>query len=93
MQLAYICDMPYADEVARYCAERQKPLMIAESTPFGGIVTGDEDNEASVRGSTWNKVSEPPKQPLSRPLSSTWNKVRACRIRYRPASFAVWLHC
>ena len=66
--------MPYADEVARYCAERQKPLMIAESTPFGGIVTGDEDNEASVRGSTWNKV-------------------RACRIRYRPASFAVWLHC
>ena len=30
--------------------------MIAESTPFGGIVTGDEDNEAGVRGSTWNKV-------------------------------------
>ena len=40
--------MPYAEDVASFCKERQKPLMIAESTPFGGIVVGDVDNEAGV---------------------------------------------
>ena len=54
-QLADKCQMPYAEDVAAFCKARQKPLMVAESTPFGGIVSTDGDNEAGIRGSSWNK--------------------------------------
>jgi hypothetical protein len=54
-QLADKCQMPYAEDVASFCKARQKPLMIAESTPFGGIVSADGENEAGARGSSWNK--------------------------------------
>ena len=32
--------MPYADELALFCKSKKKPIMIAESTPFGGINQG-----------------------------------------------------
>ena len=32
--------MQYADELALFCKNKKKPIMIAESTPFGGIKQG-----------------------------------------------------
>ena len=48
LNITNLLQMPYAEDVASFCKERQKPLMIAESTPFGGIVVGDVENEAGV---------------------------------------------
>ena len=37
------CYMKYPEHIAEYCAHIGKPLMIAESTPFGGIVDSEAD--------------------------------------------------
>jgi hypothetical protein len=49
--------MRYADEFAALCASMGVPLMVAESTPFGGIIDADSGNminEAGFVGSTWD---------------------------------------
>lgn len=52
----------YADFVGSFCRDKHLPLMIAESSPFGGII--DEKlaranpelvNDAGYKGSTWNR--------------------------------------
>ena len=42
--------MQYADELALFCKIKKKPIMIAESTPFGGIKqgVGQGGNEAGT---------------------------------------------
>ena len=52
--------MEYAQTMAEFCKRKEIPLMIAESTPFGGIVTTEEakrdpkaKNGAGYIGSTW----------------------------------------
>ena len=42
--------MQYADELALFCKIKKKPIMIAESTPFGGIKqgAGQGGNEAGM---------------------------------------------
>lgn len=56
------CKMEYADALAEFCSQHGLPLMIAESTPFGGIL--DESaavadplatNRAGYSGSTWHR--------------------------------------
>ena len=54
--------MTYAQNMAGFCKRKHIPLMIAESTPFGGIVTPEEakknpnaKNAAGFNGSTWAK--------------------------------------
>lgn len=51
-------DLP--NQFAVFCTQRRLPLMIAESTPFGGIVDDSmlradplAENEAGYKGSTW----------------------------------------
>jgi hypothetical protein len=51
--------MQFADEFAALCSSLGVPLMIAESTPFGGIIATDADsakitNEAGFVGNTWD---------------------------------------
>jgi hypothetical protein len=49
--------MRYAEEFASLCASMGIPLMIAESTPFGGIIdadSGNMTNEAGFLGNTWD---------------------------------------
>ena len=52
--------MEYAQTMAKFCKQKEIPLMIAESTPFGGIVTAEQakkdpraENGAGYIGSTW----------------------------------------
>ena len=46
----------YAISTASWCKHRSIPVMIAESAPFGGIVTGVSDvNKAGYKGNTWLK--------------------------------------
>jgi hypothetical protein len=42
--------MQYAEDLAVFCKEKKKPVMIAESTPFGGISQGlgSKGNEAGA---------------------------------------------
>ena len=40
--------MYYADKFANYCSERRLPLMIAESTPFGGITDASPSSQTST---------------------------------------------
>ena len=53
------CIMPEVETVLKFCNDRNKPLMIAESTPFGGIVDetdhNNQVNEAGYEGSTWSR--------------------------------------
>lgn len=53
------CIMPDVENVLKFCDDHNKPLMIAESTPFGGIVDetdhNNQANEAGYEGSTWSR--------------------------------------
>jgi hypothetical protein len=60
-QSADNCFMIAPEKFASFCDARNKPLMIAESTPFGGILDADTlrkypnvTNGAGFQGSTWN---------------------------------------
>ena len=53
--------MPTLESFAKYCQNYKIPLMIAESTPFGGMVTREQErknasvvNRAGFRGNTWD---------------------------------------
>ena len=49
-----ICEMTHVHNVLKQCQELDLPLMIAESTPFGGIVEEvAKENEAGFRGHSW----------------------------------------
>jgi hypothetical protein len=56
-QIADKCPMPFADDLATFCKARGKPVMVAESTPYGGIVqsSGDQSNEAGYKGASWSR--------------------------------------
>lgn len=43
-QNALECKMPYAEEMSSFCQQEGKPMMIAESTPMGGIIKKVESN-------------------------------------------------
>jgi len=47
-------DMTHPDRFALFCSLRDIPIMIAESTPYGGIVEEDATNDAGVIGDTWS---------------------------------------
>lgn len=57
---AEFCVLPYVQDMLRLCNEKNIPVMIAESTPFGGIVqesdmvqNPDRRNEAGFEGDSW----------------------------------------
>lgn len=52
------CTLPHIDAMANFCRDLNIPMMIAESTPFGGIVNGSGGaggNEAGYRGDSWTR--------------------------------------
>jgi hypothetical protein len=56
-QVATKCSFPYAEALVEFCSKTNGiPIMIAESTPFGGLVdeSREEINEAGFGGSSWN---------------------------------------
>lgn len=47
---AFKCNMKYIDDLFHFCKNVQhKPLMIGESSPFGGIVDSDNDDDGRLR--------------------------------------------
>ena len=60
------CFMIFPEQFTAYCASHEKPMMIAESTPFGGILDDkalakdpDRKNGAGYQGNTWNNWFTP----------------------------------
>lgn len=58
--------MVVLEKFAAFCKSREKPLMISESAPFGGILDAktlrrdpDASNRAGYGGNTWNRWFEP----------------------------------
>jgi hypothetical protein len=50
------CHMPAVEAFTDYCSSRNISMMIAESSPFGGINTKNKGkNEAGYQGDTWEK--------------------------------------
>ena len=53
------CRMLYAETLANFCQQQERPLMIAESAPIGGIIdegmSGAGPNLQGVSGSSWSK--------------------------------------
>eukprot|EP00596_Hydrurales_sp_CCMP1899_P006927 CAMPEP_0119046456 /NCGR_PEP_ID=MMETSP1177-20130426/46711_1 /TAXON_ID=2985 /ORGANISM="Ochromonas sp, Strain CCMP1899" /LENGTH=388 /DNA_ID=CAMNT_0007019629 /DNA_START=277 /DNA_END=1440 /DNA_ORIENTATION=+ len=80
-QIADKCQIPYADQMAVFCKDRKKPLMIAESTPFGGIIADDEgtengkENEAGYEGKTWSTWFVPVLSFISRHEVRIWSYI------------------
>ena len=50
ISIKFFCKIPYADQLALFCKNKKKPLMIAESTPFGGINPGDGAGTSNEAG-------------------------------------------
>jgi hypothetical protein len=52
---SHVCNMEAAERLVQFCSELHLPVMIAESTPYGGIVGGSKDvNGCGIEGSTWS---------------------------------------
>lgn len=53
------CEFKHADAVIKFCKLHKKPVMIAESTPYGGIIDTSSDehsiNEAGDQGDSWHR--------------------------------------
>lgn len=54
------CVMKYIESFSQFCKDKNIPLMIAESTPFGGIITKSQEkedpsikNRAGYSGNSW----------------------------------------
>jgi hypothetical protein len=81
-QTALKCDIPYIDNFAEYCTTLNHPIMIAESTPFGGIIeekvaasSPTAMNEAGITGSTWNRWFLPVLQFIERHDVRIWSYI------------------
>lgn len=57
-QVSVQCDMVHAEAIAAKCKKYGIPIMVAESTPFGGIIdeshSDEGPNRAGYFGSSWN---------------------------------------
>lgn len=58
-QEQFKCEFKHADILIKFCKSNEKPIMIAESTPFGGIIDTNSDersvNEAGYQGDSWRR--------------------------------------
>lgn len=81
-QTALKCEMSYIEEFATFCTNVGHPIMIAESTPFGGILeektaslSPSETNEAGISGSSWNRWFLPVIQFIERHDIRIWSYI------------------
>lgn len=79
-QVATKCNFPFAEDIVSFCSGKyQLPVMIAESTPFGGILDEssppDSVNEAGFSGSTWNSWFIPILQFIEKNDIKMWNYI------------------
>lgn len=78
----YGCVMEPVERVLRFCSARHIPIMIAESTPYGGIIDRHSHshpqsniNGAGQSGVTWNRWFIPVLQLISRYNIKMWSYI------------------
>jgi hypothetical protein len=79
-QIPTKCSFSDAESVISFCRQYSLPIMIAESTPFGGILddpVSDPDavNEAGYSGSTWNSWFIPIIEFIEKHDLKMWNYI------------------
>lgn len=76
----------YVTSVISFCKERNLPMMIAESTPFGGIIVNEKDtNRAGYKGDTWKHWFVPVLRFIYHHNIKMW-----CYINCNWDSFPMW---
>jgi hypothetical protein len=83
-QIPTKCIFPFAETMVSFCKRYSLPVMIAESTPFGGIIDDDpmpsgemSVNEAGYEGSSWNSWFIPVLEFIEKHEVKMWNYI-AC---------------
>jgi hypothetical protein len=79
-QIPTKCSFSYAESIVSFCHQYSLPVMIAESTPFGGILDDpvedpDAVNEAGYKGSTWNSWFIPIIEFIEKHDVKMWNYI------------------
>jgi hypothetical protein len=79
-QIPTKCLFPSAETLVSFCQRYSLPVMIAESTPFGGIIDGDPVpsdavNEAGYEGSSWNSWFIPILEFIEKHEVKMWNYI------------------
>lgn len=76
------CQFEHADRFAEFCTSKNLPMMIAESTPFGGIVDDEiaakdpsATNEAGYKQSTWSRWFTPVLSFIERHDVRVWSYI------------------
>ena len=89
-QIPMECRMIYPEQLASFCKSQNIPVMIAESTPFGGIIdeiTAANDpyakNDAGYSGSTWNRWFVPIIAYIERHNVRIWSYIN-CNWNQQP---------
>jgi hypothetical protein len=70
------CRMPAVEAFTDYCSSRNISMMIAESSPFGGINSKNKGkNEAGYQGDTWEKWFIPTMNYISHNDVRVWSYI------------------